>query len=274
MTVQDVLTYIEKNLEDDISIDDIVKISGYGRRYIQYIFKYYVKMPIGMYIRKRRIARSSILLRLTKMSVIEISVKLSFDSQQSFCREFKKTTGYTPLQYRKSLHWDLTPLKSTFQFTPLFSTDMPRLCTLPAGKITGDEYHFDVPLLEDSCWQHSRWLAITRYLARDGADLWVLNDYVTNEKCLQRLKVFNAMGRAGDNPACRDLHFRYPGGLYAHFQFDCTRDEYPAYSAFIYQHVLASYGFKRRDGYDIEIFSVLDLAKGILHCEYYIPVAL
>lgn len=77
MTVNSIIQYIEENLESKfINIDCLVLYSGFSRRYLQISFKEYVGMPIGTYIRVRRASRAAALLRLTRLTIIEISAKL------------------------------------------------------------------------------------------------------------------------------------------------------------------------------------------------------
>lgn len=54
-------------------------------------------VPLGEYIRKRRLCRAAILVRLTAKSMLDIALSLHFDSQQSFSREFKKLFGCSPV---------------------------------------------------------------------------------------------------------------------------------------------------------------------------------
>lgn len=276
MTVQDILVYIEENLEDEISIDDIVQLSGYGRRYIQLIFKQQVKMPIGAYIRRRRITRGAVLLRLTKMPVIEISVKLGFDSQQSFCREFKKVSGCSPLQYRKHADWDLTPMLSDSGLTPIADKDTPDLCMLPDGVVMGHEHPCEISLMKKPSWEVTPWPFVLRAMDKSAAQVWVLNSFSVSEHSRMCLKIFRVIGvPSPESPT--DAHcYPYKGGLYAHFVYHCSAGDYSTHSRRFYQEVLPRYGFKRREGYDIEIFHPPEASQhpGQLRCEHYIPVTL
>ncbi|HFL8540225.1 TPA: helix-turn-helix transcriptional regulator, partial [Escherichia coli] len=83
----------------------LVQYSGYSRRYLQLLFKKMIGLPVGKYIQRRRITRAATYLRLTSLPVSVISDKLCYDSQQTFSREFKKNSGYTPFQYRKNKLW-------------------------------------------------------------------------------------------------------------------------------------------------------------------------
>ncbi|ENC1279866.1 helix-turn-helix domain-containing protein, partial [Escherichia coli] len=103
--LQQLLEWIECNLEHPISIEDIAQKSGYSRRNIQLLFRNFMHVPLGEYIRKRRLCRAAILVRLTAKSMLDIALSLHFDSQQSFSREFKKLFGCSPRVYRHRDYW-------------------------------------------------------------------------------------------------------------------------------------------------------------------------
>lgn len=113
ITANAIVEYIEYNLElMPINTDTLVEYSGYSKRYLQILFSSIIGMPVGKYIQMRRITRAAILLRFTNLSIADISERLFYDSQQTFTREFKKNSGYTPLQYRKSKYWSFEKMLS------------------------------------------------------------------------------------------------------------------------------------------------------------------
>lgn len=112
--LQQLLEWIECNLEHPISIEDIAQKSGYSRRNIQLLFRNFMHVPLGEYIRKRRLCRAAILVRLTAKSMLDIALSLHFDSQQSFSREFKKLFGCSPREYRHRDYWDLANIFPSF----------------------------------------------------------------------------------------------------------------------------------------------------------------
>jgi AraC-like DNA-binding protein len=65
--------------------------------------KYFDDLSFGDYIRKLRIEKAIILLNDSKHSLAEIAYLTGFSDQSHFARIFKKTTGKSPLSYRKSL---------------------------------------------------------------------------------------------------------------------------------------------------------------------------
>src|SRR6188768_1474969 len=65
--------------------------------------KYFDDLSFGDYIRKLRIEKAIVLLNDSKHSLAEIAYLTGFSDQSHFTRIFRKTTGKSPLSYRKSL---------------------------------------------------------------------------------------------------------------------------------------------------------------------------
>lgn len=271
--VQEVLNYIENHIDVNINIDDISLLTGYSRRHIQSIFKHYVKMSLGLYIRKRRVTRASMHLRLTSMNVIDISSKFGYDSQQTFCREFKKATGTTPLQYRRSHCWDFAPLLAEFKFHPIH-VDNLRLCTLPGGYVSGNISHHEISVTAGNTTIEARWKTIINHLNDQKQNIWSLSEYEAHKKHSMRMKVSSVFGiHKNSRNRCHN-DYSYPSGLYARFSFRCNKEEYSTYSNHIYLNVFPKHKLKRRTAPDIEVFTYNGYTThdNTLDCEYYIPV--
>jgi AraC-like DNA-binding protein len=65
--------------------------------------KYFEDLSFGDYIRKLRIEKAIVLLNESKHSLAEIAYLTGFSDQSHFTRIFKKTTGKSPLSYKKNL---------------------------------------------------------------------------------------------------------------------------------------------------------------------------
>ena len=267
MIVNDILIFIEKKLESELRIDTIVEYSGYGRRYIQLLFKKYVFIPIGRYIRERRLTRSAMLLQLTKMPLIDIALRFQFDSQQSFSREFKKLMGYTPLQYRKNKQWDfrhLLPPRIINEKKPA----PPEVKLLAGGNISG----FCVSREEKLLCRGSKYRLgyIMRQLAHEnGKSVWCLTTATYGEIHFDTMMLKTVIGQTGRDKYL--LHTRYPyqHGWYALFRFSGTEEEYAGFATNIYLRLMPAYQLIRATGADLERFS---LKKNTLTCEYYVPI--
>lgn len=100
--VQLSVDYIEKNLNEEIKINQLSEIVGLSEFYFQRLFKRLVKSPIQEYIKLRRLAKSAALLKNTKLRIIDIALNVGFNHHETYTRMFKKTYGITPDFYRKS----------------------------------------------------------------------------------------------------------------------------------------------------------------------------
>ncbi|EUD05549.1 helix-turn-helix domain-containing protein [Providencia alcalifaciens] len=114
--VSNIIDYIENNLEKGITINNIILQFGYSRGYVENIFKENTSMTLGYYIRSRRLTRAALLLILTKHSIRNIALHLNYSTHQSFSREFKRYTKYTPNQYKRSNTWDTSIWQSPLNF--------------------------------------------------------------------------------------------------------------------------------------------------------------
>lgn len=105
--IREIILWIEQNLESRLSLDTVADKSGYTKWHFQRLFKAQTGLALGAYIRARRLSCSAVALRLTSDSIMDISLRYRFDSQQTFCRAFKKQFGVTPSEYRKRSGWHI-----------------------------------------------------------------------------------------------------------------------------------------------------------------------
>ena len=100
--INELIDWIEVNLTCRLLLDDIAKKSGYTKWHLQRVFRKIVGMPLGEYIRRRRISEAAKDLRSTNLQIIDIALKYQFDSQQSFAKRFRTYLGTSPSIYRVS----------------------------------------------------------------------------------------------------------------------------------------------------------------------------
>nr|WP_318383782.1 helix-turn-helix domain-containing protein [uncultured Enterobacter sp.] len=100
--INEILEWIESNINRPLHIDDIARHAGYSKWHLQRLFYNYKGEPIATYVRNRKLDLAARDLVSSSASVIDISTKYGFESQQSFTRLFKKTFNKPPLAYRKS----------------------------------------------------------------------------------------------------------------------------------------------------------------------------
>ncbi|WP_089619442.1 helix-turn-helix domain-containing protein [Escherichia coli] len=266
LTIKAILEYIEENIEvKSINIDSIVCFSGYSRRYLQSLFKSHMGIPLGRYIQLRRVSRAAVLLRLTTLTIANISGMLCYDSQQTFTREFKKNTGYTPLQYRNSNIWtfkNLTGPKHVAMKMP-----MPEICYFEEKAFSGISlsYEEDIPFFGRN--SEKKWSYIRKHLA-DNKNSSIKVSHEVHPSTRKKAKIKLIFW------ATKEKQFQTRGllmaGTYAKFKFQGSIRNYIQYINYVYMCVLPFLGVQKRNTHDLEI--IYKDTNGDYYFEYYLPM--
>lgn len=96
------LDYIEGNLNEEISQEDIARHCSYSVSSLQKMFKRVFHIGIADYIGRRRITAASRELITTDDNILDIALKYGYNSHEVFSRAFTRIWGETPSQYRKN----------------------------------------------------------------------------------------------------------------------------------------------------------------------------
>lgn len=98
-----ILGYIQKNYEKNISLDDV---AGYVNLSVGYLGNYF-KQKMGMnftdYLVQLRIEKAKELLLHSNEKIYRIAELVGYQNSQYFVTAFKKKVGFTPMEYRKCL---------------------------------------------------------------------------------------------------------------------------------------------------------------------------
>lgn len=95
--------YIACNYDYDISVQDIANCINVHPGYLHRIFKKNTGNTIIQYLNNMRIEKAKMLLSNTDIPVTDISSYVGINSLQYFTFLFKKSTCFTPGQYRKNI---------------------------------------------------------------------------------------------------------------------------------------------------------------------------
>ncbi|MBD5524145.1 MAG: AraC family transcriptional regulator [Lachnospiraceae bacterium] len=101
-SVKTVLTYIKDNYQYKIYIADLAKQVNLNEQYFCRLFKKAIGRSPMEYINEYRIMQTRRLLEESDLSVTEICLECGYNNLGNFLREFRKYTGTTPAQYRKT----------------------------------------------------------------------------------------------------------------------------------------------------------------------------
>lgn len=100
--LQKVLAFIDENFLKEIGLDEISAECFVNKYYLSHLFTEHLGMPVGKYIRNKRIELAKKVLSESTASIADVSDKCAFNDANYFGRVFKKSTGFTPLQYRRA----------------------------------------------------------------------------------------------------------------------------------------------------------------------------
>lgn len=95
-------SYIVDNINDEISVFDLAKLSGLSENYFRVQFKKITGMSPLKYINSKRIDFAKEKLLNSQLSITEVAFDLGFSSCQYFSTFFKKQTSLTPEEFRKT----------------------------------------------------------------------------------------------------------------------------------------------------------------------------
>ncbi len=103
--VNRVIEVLEANVFGDIKIDELCKITNYGKSQLCETFKAITGKTIMQYYIELKINQAKIMMRELQLNNTQISDRLGFSSPQYFTRVFKQMTSMTPGDYKRSIRY-------------------------------------------------------------------------------------------------------------------------------------------------------------------------
>ncbi len=98
-----ILDYIHANISSDIDLSDLHRQAGLSRSRFCEQFRACFGMTAIQYIQQARLEKSKSLLRSSALSISEIAYICGYNWPSFFNRTFKKRTGVSPSEFRRSL---------------------------------------------------------------------------------------------------------------------------------------------------------------------------
>ena len=100
--IQLTLAHIRNHLGEKLDIEQLAEKAGMSKDHFIRVFKHQTGETPNAYITKRKLEKAELTLVTTNMAVNRIADCLGYDDYSYFNRIFKKNSGMTPQQYRKS----------------------------------------------------------------------------------------------------------------------------------------------------------------------------
>ncbi len=98
-----IIKYLENNLYNNISFDDVCSFSNQSKTNLKFLFKTIKGIGVMEYYRNLKIEEIKRLIREESCNFTDMADRLSYSSVHYFSRHFKKATGMTPTQYAMSI---------------------------------------------------------------------------------------------------------------------------------------------------------------------------
>lgn len=99
--VQNMQNYIREHLEDEMSVEEVTRASGYSRRHALRLFRGLTGQTVRDYIRALRLTAAARELSDGTAGVLEIALNHQYQSHEGFTKAFTEYFGVTPRQYRR-----------------------------------------------------------------------------------------------------------------------------------------------------------------------------
>jgi AraC family transcriptional regulator len=278
------LDYIEDHLEEEVEWERAAAEANCSEFHFFRMFQVIAGVPVMEYVRRRRLSLAALELASGKAKVIDLAVRLGYDSPDSFGKAFKRELGLTPSEARapgaRLKTWP------RFSFSIVLKGVVPmnfRIENHEAIKITGLPLHTST---EDN---------------RNFSEIPAFWEKTTGDKSCQRLGMavppgsrFGVMGVSADFDA-KTQEFTYliaietpmdrsrlpagcidktaKAGIWAIFE---SRGPLP--KAFqetvtrVYGEWFPTSGYEHAGGIELEVYPEGDMKAPDYYCELWVPV--
>jgi len=94
------IRYIESELDGEIDESRVAMLSGYSFAMFSRLFSILTDMTLSEYIRLRKLTKAAVEINETSARIIDIAMKYSYESSDSFTKAFKNFHHVTPTEVR------------------------------------------------------------------------------------------------------------------------------------------------------------------------------
>ncbi len=261
---ENVIEEIEKRITDEIDIGDLAKMLGMSAYEFRRVFTFVAKIPLGEYIRKRRLSLAAAEIYKSDKSITYFAEKYGYDSPSSFSRAFRDFHGVSPTEVQNGSSNFRLFTKISAEITVSGCDDIAySICEKDAYTVSG--FSACSPLTDTECCE----------------DVWSAFYESDVAQRTEENELYAVYGNKGDLVNCLigieggelDCKVTVPASKWAIFKLDRTDDEFVNE---FYNSILSCYiesaGFVRNsDVPNVEVYPC-DMSQDGFEWEIHIPI--
>jgi len=272
------LDYMEENLSGTISYERAAQIACCSVFHYQRMFSYIAGIPLGEYIRRRRMTEAAFDLQTDGIKVIDAALKYGYESPTSFNRAFQGVHGVSPAAARSEGVILKAYPRISFKISIRGDAEMNyKIETKDAFRIIGAKRHFPMEVEESfekvpQFWQETAQSCILPKLCG------ILNQppfgILGVSTCMNGKDFDYYIAVASDKPVPEGMaEYEVPACTWA--IFECVGPMPNAIQALqtrIVSEWLPVSGYEYADAPDIEVYTEGDQTAPDYKCEVWLPV--
>jgi AraC family transcriptional regulator len=105
--LQNVLSYIEHNLDEELTVDQLCSIANFSKFHFHRQFANYIGITVARYVLLLRLKQASYRIAFEEsVKIIDIALNAGFETPESFTRAFKNAVGKSPSAFRNNPDWE------------------------------------------------------------------------------------------------------------------------------------------------------------------------
>lgn len=273
----DSLDYIEGHLDQEIDLGRAAAIACMSKYHFQRIFSLLSGMPIGEYIRNRRLTKAARELASSRTKVIDIAARYGYETPESFSKAFKKAHGISPSEAREGTRPLNAYPRLSFQIQIKGAVGMKyKIVKKEAFKAIGKDISISTENGENMVkipqfWQEAYETGFEKELSEKAGSLGLLGICLPDENG----RMTYAIAAEGDGGRLPEGWGEYsvPAADYAVFEAvgpmpDAIQEVWKS----IYSEWFPSTGYKQASGLELEVYPEAGPDREDFRSEIWIPV--
>jgi AraC family transcriptional regulator len=153
-----VLTYIETNLEGDLSVDALSRLANFSKFHFHRQFAAYVGVPVARYVQLIRLRRAAHRLAAREScSVLDAAFDAGFESPEAFSRAFKRAFGMAPSTFRQHPNWQIWSATFVVPYLSRKLTMQVQIVDFSATRVAALEHCGPTGLINESVRKFIDW---------------------------------------------------------------------------------------------------------------------